>query len=276
MTRGTDKLARSIKKFVDLNYKLFTRRYGQQLMDILEFPVKVVLSPFTLPFDIAGSAPRGFGVPEFISKLSYSAVFGVMKCPECNGKFPLRISADDIMEPPWKACDILRKMDYPYEDLDLPLNASSWSEEDLKDPKKQYEMTILLNAQREIADKILDTQWETKWRAEKLNEMLREKVEPYLQNIDNGVLPQPIVLQSQNHAQKLPILPFCPTETFLGTLISIAKSILVSSVEQIYHVCCREIRAGDDGGCFNGLGLQVEVSIHEAHIDFEMPWPLPG
>ncbi|KAL0301191.1 UNVERIFIED_CONTAM: hypothetical protein Sradi_6395900, partial [Sesamum radiatum] len=150
-------------------------------------------------------------------------------------------------------------------DLDLPLNASSWSEEDLKDPKKQYEMTILLNAQREIADKILDTQWETKWRAEKLNEMLREKVEPYLQNIDNGVLPQAIVLQSQNHAQKLPILPFCPTETFLGTLISIAKSILVSSVEQIYHVCCREIRAGDDGGCFNGLGLQVEVSIHEAH-----------
>ncbi|KAK4387084.1 hypothetical protein Sango_2579000 [Sesamum angolense] len=264
MTRGTDKLVRSIKKFVDLNYKLFTRRYGQQLMDILEFPVKVVLSPFTLPFDIAGSAPRGFGVPEFISKLSYSAVFaiatlgtydiafelgkkvlcqrptlilivqkkhicfastnsyvpfpceqtlpnhvtvlyvvltgrivgpavdgrpcnvpcaeaqekcntngekataeniadaiadnraelvhlpssvdlhlplpskecpscdgswdydlpslalieeGVMKCPECNGKFPLRISADDIMEPPWKACDILRKMDYPYEEV---------------------------------------------------------------------------------------------------------------------------------------------------------------
>ncbi|XP_011098290.1 uncharacterized protein LOC105176983 [Sesamum indicum] len=412
MTRGTDKLARSIKKFVDLHYKLFTRRYGQQLMDILEFPVKVVLSPFTLPFDIAGSAPRGFGVPEFISKLSYSAVFaiatlgtydiafelgkkvlcqrncrtctgwqamqctmcrgsgkvqyqvknyalrsgekataeniadaiaenraelvhlpssvdlhlplpykecpscdgsGVMKCPECKGKFPLRISADDIMEPPWKACDILRKMDYPYEhivhsmkdpsiaafwlitlpqivggmdydddvkqkiwwqykesmrydqlrnevakrepgweylqealisidpsrakddpvvvknvpfykakkaleaevmklnppprphdwgDLDLPLNASSWSEEDLKDPKKLYEMTILLNAQREIADKILDTQWETKWREEKLNEMLKEKVEPYLQNIDNGVLPQPIVLQSQNHDQK--------------------------------------------------------------------------
>ncbi|KAL0320660.1 UNVERIFIED_CONTAM: hypothetical protein Sradi_5327500 [Sesamum radiatum] len=174
-------------------------------MDILEFPVKVVLAPFTLPFDIAGSAPRGFGVPEFISKLSYSAVFGVMKCPECKGKFPLRISADDIMEPPWKACDILRKMDYPYEDLDLPLNASSWSEEDLKDPKKQYEMTILLNAQREIADKILDTQWETKWREEKLNEMLKEKVEPYLQNIDNGVLPQPIVLQSQNHDQKVEV-----------------------------------------------------------------------
>ncbi|KAK6154352.1 hypothetical protein DH2020_008600 [Rehmannia glutinosa] len=413
MSKGTDKLVKSIQRFVDLQYKLFTRRYGQQLMDILDFPVKVVLSPFTLPFDIAGSAPRGFGVPEFISKLSYSAIFavaalgtydiafemgkkvlcqrncktctgwqamqctmcrgsgkvqyqvknyalrsgekataeniadaisenraelvhlpssvdlhlplpskecpscdgsGVMKCPECKGKFPIRISADDIMEPPWKAYNILRKMDYPYEhiahsmkdpsiaafwlitlpqivggidydddvkqkiwwqykestrydqlrdevskrqpgweylqealisidpirakddpvivknipfykakkaleaevmklnapprphnwgDLDLPLNASSWTKEDLKDPKKLYEMTILLNAQREIADNILDTQWETKWREEKLNEMLKEKVEPYLRNIDNGVLPQPIVLQSKkNHDQK--------------------------------------------------------------------------
>ncbi|KAK6132693.1 hypothetical protein DH2020_033576 [Rehmannia glutinosa] len=449
MSKGTDKLVKSIQRFVDLQYKLFTRRYGQQLMDILDFPVKVVLSPFTLPFDIAGSAPRGFGVPEFISKLSYSAIFavaalgtydiafemgkkvlcqrncktctgwqamqctmckgsgkvqyqvknyalrsgekataeniadaisenraelvhlpssvdlhlplpskecpscdgsGVMKCPECKGKFPIRISADDIMEPPWKAYNILRKMDYPYEhiahsmkdpsiaafwlitlpqivggidydddvkqkicpfglghklsaafvsrrslhspgnteffwgedekisvsasytclaslnfvvelvvestrydqlrdevskrqpgweylqealisidpirakddpvivknipfykakkaleaeDLDLPLNASSWTKEDLKDPKKLYEMTILLNAQREIADNILDAQWETKWREEKLNEMLKEKVEPYLRNIDNGVLPQPIVLQSKkNHDPK--------------------------------------------------------------------------
>ncbi|KAK6132666.1 hypothetical protein DH2020_033582 [Rehmannia glutinosa] len=429
MSKGTDKLVKSIQRFVDLQYKLFTRRYGQQLMDILDFPVKVVLSPFTLPFDIAGSAPRGFGVPEFISKLSYSTIFavaalgtydiafemgkkvlcqrncktctgwqamqctmckgsgkvqyqvknyalrsgekataeniadaisenraelvhlpssvdlhlplpskecpscdgsGVMKCPECKGKFPIRISADDIMEPPWKAYNILRKMDYPYEivggidydddvkqkiwwqykestrydqlrdevskrqpgweylqeriyssyysldatlpgnlelprstnmvmlalsfldyrralisidpirakddpvivknipfykakkaleaevmklnppprphnwgDLDLPLNASSWTKEDLKDPKKLYEMTILLNAQREIADNILDAQWETKWREEKLNEMLKEKVEPYLRNIDNGVLPQPIVLQSKkNHDPK--------------------------------------------------------------------------
>ncbi|KAL3821207.1 hypothetical protein ACJIZ3_007112 [Penstemon smallii] len=413
MPRGTDKLFKSIKQFLDLQYKLFNRRYGHQLMDILDFPVKVVLSPFTLPFDIAGSAPRGFGVPEFISKLSYSAVFaiatlgtydiafelgkkvlcqrncrtcsgwqamqctmcrgsgnvqyqvknhnlrsgekataeniadaiaenraelvhlpssvdlhfplpskecpscdgtGVMKCPECKGKSPIRISADDIMEPPWKAYNILRKMEYPYEhivesmkdpsiaafwlitlpqivggidydddvkqkiwwqykesrrydqlrdevakrkpgweylqealisidptrakedpvivknipyykakksleaevmklnppprphnwgDLDLPLNASSWTEEDVKDPKKLYEMTILLNAQREIADKILDAQWETKWREEKINEMLKEKMQPYLQNIDKSVLPQPIVLQSQkNEDQK--------------------------------------------------------------------------
>ncbi|KAL8046571.1 hypothetical protein ABFX02_08G186000 [Erythranthe guttata] len=412
MSRGTAKLVASIKKFVDLQYKFLSRRYGQQFMDILDFPVKVVLTPFTLPFDIAGSAPRGFGVPEFVSKLSYSAIFaiatlgtydiafemgkkvlcqrncrtcsgwqamqctmcrgsgkvqyqvknyalrsgekataaniadaisenrgelvhlpssvdlhlplpckecpscegsGVMKCPECKGKLPIRISADDIMEPPWKAYNILRKMDYPYEhvihsmkdpsiaafwlitlpqivggvdfddeikqkiwweykesrrydqlrdevakrkpgweylqealisidpnrakedpvivknvpffkakkalesevlklnppprpqnwgDLDLPLNASSWTEEDLKDPKKLYEMTILLNAQREIADQMLDAQWETRWREEKMNEMLKEKVEPYLQNIDNSVLPQPIVLQSQRNQDR--------------------------------------------------------------------------
>nr|GEW69258.1 retrotransposon protein, putative, Ty1-copia subclass [Tanacetum cinerariifolium] len=44
------------------------------------------------------------------------------------------------------------------------LNAYSWSEEDLKDPKKFYEMNMLLNAQREIAEKILDDEWDVKWR----------------------------------------------------------------------------------------------------------------
>lgn len=405
-------MMKSIKQFTDLQKKNFTRYYAPQLIDILDFPVKVVLSPFTLAFGIAGSAPRGFGVPELISKLSYSAIFvvatlgtydlafelgrkvlcqrncrtcngwqamqcsmckgsgtlqfqvknytlrsgekataesiadaiaenraelvhlpssvdlnlplpskdcpscngsGVMKCPECNGKSPIRISADDIMEPPWRAYNILRKMDYPYEhiidsmkdpsiaafwlitlpqivggidfdddvkqkiwwqykesmrydqlrdavakrkpgweylqealisidpirakddpvivknvpyfkakkaletevmklnppsrphnwgELDLPLNEASWTEEDLKDPKKLYEKTILLNAQREIADKILDGQWEAKWREKKLNEMLKEKVEPYLRDTDETILPLPIVLPSQNQSQK--------------------------------------------------------------------------
>ncbi|OIT31959.1 PREDICTED: uncharacterized protein LOC109208016 [Nicotiana attenuata] len=413
MSRGTDKLLKNLKQFTDLQYKHFTNRYGQQLIDIFEFPIKLVLSPFTLAYDIAGSAPRGFGVPEFISKLSYSAIFvvatvgtydiamelgkkvlcqrdcrtcngwqalrctmckgsgkvhyqvknytlkrgekataesiadaiadnraelvhlpstvdlhlplpskecpncdgsGVMKCPECKEKLQIRISADDIMEPPWKAYNIMRKMDYPYEhivdsmkdpsiaafwlitlpqivggfeydddvkqkiwwqykesmrydqlrdvvakrkpgweylqdalisidpsraredpvivknipyfkakkaleaevmkldppprpqkwgELNLPLDASSWSEEDLKDPKKLYEMTVLLNAQREIAEKMLDAQWEAKWREEKLNKMLEEKVRPYIQNIDNTVLPQPIVMESErNQDQK--------------------------------------------------------------------------
>ncbi|KAH7657696.1 Heat shock protein DnaJ cysteine-rich domain-containing protein [Dioscorea alata] len=200
---------------------------------------------------------------------------GVMGCPDCKHKLQVRISADDIMEPPWKAYNVLRRMDYPYEniahsmrdpkiaafwlftypqilggfaydddvkqkiwwaykesmrydqlrdevakhepgwehlqkalisldpvrakddpvivknvpyykakkvlesevmkldapprpenwgELDLPLSATSWTEEELKDPKKLLEMTTLLNAQREMADKILDAQWEAKWR----------------------------------------------------------------------------------------------------------------
>jgi len=63
------------KQFADLQHKLFTARYGQQLIDIFEFPIKPVLSPFTLAFDIVGSAPRGFGVPELISKLSSASIF---------------------------------------------------------------------------------------------------------------------------------------------------------------------------------------------------------
>ena len=40
-----------------------------------------------------------------------------------------------------------------WQELDLPLSASAWSEEDLKDPRKLNEMTVLLNDQKEIADK---------------------------------------------------------------------------------------------------------------------------
>ncbi|PPD70633.1 hypothetical protein GOBAR_DD32494 [Gossypium barbadense] len=392
MSRGTEKLIKSVKQFADTQYKFFSTRYGQQVIDILEFPIKVVLSPFTLAFDIAGSAPRGFGIPEFISKLSHTSIFaiaalgtydialelgkkvicqrncrtcngwqalrctmckgsgkvhyqvkthslrsgekataecvadaiadnraelvhlpsaidlnaplpskecptcdgtGVMHCPECKHKIQVRISADDHIvhsmkdpsiaafwlltlpqivggfeydddvkqkiwwqykesmrydqlrdvvakrNPGWEhlqegliTLDPVRARDDPvvvknvpyykakkaleaevmrldppprpqnWGNLDLPLNASSWSEDDLKDPAKLYEMTVLLNAQREIADKLLDAQWETKWRQEKLNEMLEEKVRPYIQNIDNGVLPQPIVIPSQTENQK--------------------------------------------------------------------------
>ncbi|CAI0408390.1 unnamed protein product, partial [Linum tenue] len=413
MSRGPGRLIDNVKKFADTQYKEFTARYGDQLVDVFEFPIKLVLSPFTLAFDIVGSAPRGFGVPELISKLSYASVFavatlgtydialelgkkvicqrncrtcngwqalrctmcrgsgsvqyqvrnyslrrgekptaecvadaisenraevmhfpaavnsdvplpskdcpdcdgtGVMGCPECKDKLQVRISADDIMEPPWKAYNVLRKMDYPYEhirdsmkdpsiaafwlftfpqvvgglnydddikrkiwwqyeesfrydklrdivakrapgwellqealitidpiraredpvivknlphyrakkaleaevmrldppprpekwgELDLPLNSSSWSEEDLKKPEKFYEMTVLLNAQREMSDKMLDAQWEAKWRQEKLNQMLEEKVQPYIKDADNGILSQPIVLQPQNQQKEV-------------------------------------------------------------------------
>ncbi|XP_010537026.1 PREDICTED: uncharacterized protein LOC104811867 [Tarenaya hassleriana] len=412
MSRGTDRLFKNLKQFADGQYTQLSARYGQQVIDILDFPIKLVLSPFTLAFDIAGSAPRGFGIPEFISKLSYLSVFavatlgtydialelgkkvicqrdcktcngwqalrctmckgtgrvhyqikdynlrsgekptadsvadaivenraelvhlpssinlsaplpskdcptcdgtGVMSCPECKNKLQVKISADDIMEPPWKAYNVLRKMDYPYEhivhsmkdpniatfwlitlpqvvggfeydedvkrkiwwqyeesmrydqlrdlvakrkpgweylqealisidpvraredplivknvpyykakkaleaevmkldvpsrpqnwgDLNLPLSSSSWSEEDLKDSAKLYEKTVLLNAQREIADKILDAQWESKWRQEKLEEMLEEKVRPYMQDPSTAVLPQPILLKSHKKDQK--------------------------------------------------------------------------
>lgn len=47
-----------------------------------------------------------------------------------------------------------------WQDLNLPLDTSSWSEEDLKNPAKLYEKTVLFSAQREMADKILDAQWE--------------------------------------------------------------------------------------------------------------------
>ncbi|XP_010260241.1 PREDICTED: uncharacterized protein LOC104599413 [Nelumbo nucifera] len=412
MSRGTGHLLKVVKQYADIYYKIFRARYGQQLIDLCEFPIKLVLSPFTLAYDIAGSAPRGFGVPEFISHLSFSAIFavatlgtydialelgkkvlcqrncrtcngwqalrctmckgigkvhyqvknytlksgeretaecvadaiadnraelvhlpstvdlklplpskdcptcsgsGVMSCPECKHKLQVRISADDIMEPPWKAYNVLRKMDYPYEhivhsmkdpsvaafwlitmpqilggfnydedvkqkiwwqykesmrydqirdvvakrkpgwehlqealisidpvrarddpvvvknipyykarkaleaevmkldvpprpdnwgELNLPLDASSWSDEELKDPRKLYEMTVLLNAQREMADKILDSQWEEKWRQEKLNELLEEKVRPYIQRLDTGVLPRPIIIRSQHQENK--------------------------------------------------------------------------
>ncbi|KAL9276204.1 hypothetical protein ACSQ67_026251 [Phaseolus vulgaris] len=425
MGSSRERLVKAVKKFVDVRYKVFSNRYGPTIIDILDFPIKVVLSPFTLAFDIAGSAPRGFGVPELISKLSATSVFaiaalgtydiafelgrkvlcqrncntcsgwqalrctmcrgsgrvhyqvknytlksgekptaesvadaiannraelvhlpssldfqnplpskecptcdgtGAMSCPECKHRLVhVRISADDhivhsmkdpsiaafwlitfpqIMggftydddvkqkiwwqykesrrydqlrdvvakrKPGWeylqealisidpdRARDdpvIVKNVPYykaqkaletevmkldpparpsnwgntsdvfsfyffklfngksvgrkPFEiaaslwlkcikELDLPLNASSWSEEDLKNPEKFYEMTVLLNAQREISDKILDAQWETKWRQDKLNEMLEAKVKPFIQDIDNAVLPEPILIKPQN------------------------------------------------------------------------------
>ncbi|XP_072961439.1 uncharacterized protein [Typha angustifolia] len=412
MARGTDKMLKAAKQFAEVHYKVFAARYGQQILDLLELPIKVVLSPFTLAYDVAGSAPRGFGVPELASRVSFSAIFlvatlgtydialelgkkvlcqrncrtcngwqalrctmckgtgrvnyqvknyspksgerataehvaeaivenraelvhlpsainlsvplpvkdcpdcdgsGVMNCPECKHRLQIRISADDIMEPPWKAYNVMRKMDYPYEniihsmrdpkvaafwlitlpqvlggfnydddvkqkiwwaykesmrydqlrdvvvkrkpgwehlqdalisldpvraredpvivknipyykakkaleaevmrldvpprpqnwgELDLPLNSSSWTEEELKDPKKLLEMTTLLKAQREIADKILDSQWETKWRQDKLNDLLKEKVQPYTQSIEKGVLPKSILIQADQENKK--------------------------------------------------------------------------
>lgn len=75
MSKGPDRLVKAVQQFCDANYKNFTGRYGQQMIDIFEFPLRVVLSPFTLAYDISGSAHRGFGIPKLISDLSFSAIF---------------------------------------------------------------------------------------------------------------------------------------------------------------------------------------------------------
>lgn len=75
MTKGTDRLVQQVKQFVDVRIKVLQSRYGHVAIDLLELPLKVILSPFTLPFDIAGSAPRGFGVPKLVSDLSFGAIF---------------------------------------------------------------------------------------------------------------------------------------------------------------------------------------------------------
>ncbi|KAH0448981.1 hypothetical protein IEQ34_022781 [Dendrobium chrysotoxum] len=77
MSRGTARLMKAVQQKLDIYSKIFVARYGQQVIDILELPIKVVLSPFTLAFDIAGSAPRGFGIPELASHLSFTAIFAV-------------------------------------------------------------------------------------------------------------------------------------------------------------------------------------------------------
>ena len=75
MGKGTDRFIRSVKLFVDVRRQIFVKRYGQNLIDLFDLPIRVVLSPFTLAYDIAGSAPRGFGIPKLISDLSFSAIF---------------------------------------------------------------------------------------------------------------------------------------------------------------------------------------------------------
>ena len=50
----------------------------------------------------------------------------------------------------------------------LPLDESFWSNDDLKDPKKLYEATVLLNARRETSEKILVEQLEAKLEQNKV------------------------------------------------------------------------------------------------------------
>lgn len=74
MGKGSAKFVKNTKQLFDNQFKFLNRHFGEPLAHLLDLPIKIVLSPFTLANDISGSAPRGFGIPEFISKLSYSTI----------------------------------------------------------------------------------------------------------------------------------------------------------------------------------------------------------
>ncbi|RZS01098.1 hypothetical protein BHM03_00030908 [Ensete ventricosum] len=99
MGRGTEKMLKAVKQFAEVQYKIFTVRYGQQMIDLLELPIRLVLSPFTLAFDVAGSAPRGFGLPELASKLSFSAIF--VRAPFNSFVLEPHISCDFLTTGDW-------------------------------------------------------------------------------------------------------------------------------------------------------------------------------
>ncbi|KAJ4782095.1 Embryo defective 2737 [Rhynchospora pubera] len=397
---------RKAAKFAAKQIVSLVTEAGPPLGEFLSLPFKLVAAPFAITANVVRNSPRGFGIPAFASRVSFSTIFlvaaagtfevtfelgkkvlcrrdcdtccswqalrctmckgtgkatykiknfspsserataeqvagaivdkradlvhipsalslsvplpstdcptcdgtGVMRCPHCKNGFQFSISADNILEPPWVAADVMRKMDYPYEEiresmkdpkvaefwlitlpqivggfkydedvknkiwwvykeqmpyyhlrdlavirkpgwehlqdalvsldpvrarndpaviknvpyykakkalesevmmlevpprphnwgqLDMPFKELSWSDEELKDPNKSEEITaLLIKAQKEVADKILDTEWEAQWRENKLNELLKEKVQPYVQDMEKDVLPEPFLMQS--------------------------------------------------------------------------------
>lgn len=64
-----------VQNYIGDRYKEFNKAYGETVSDIFGFPFKILFTPLTLAIDIAGSAPRGYGVPELASKLSAASVF---------------------------------------------------------------------------------------------------------------------------------------------------------------------------------------------------------
>ncbi|GJV17528.1 hypothetical protein Tco_1362851 [Tanacetum coccineum] len=387
MGKGTAKFVKNTKQLIDNNFKFLNQHLGEPIGHLIDLPIKVILAPFTIANHLSGSAPRGFGIPEFISKLSYHAIFavaalgtcdialelgkkvicqrtytfdiyllwsswsdivsasncrdcqtcngwnalrctmckgtgkvmyqvknytlrsgekataeaiadaiaenraelihlpatmdlnvplpskdcetcdgsGVMKCPECKDKLQIRISADDIIEPPWKAYNIMKKMDYPYEHIidsmkdpsiaafwlitmpqimggfeyDDEVKQKIWWQykenmryDQLRDavakrkPGWEYlqEGLISMDPERARNDPVVVKNipyYKAKsalenevmklnppprpqnWGEEKLNKMLEEKLQPYIHNIDNGVLPQPILAGPPKNDQKV-------------------------------------------------------------------------
>ncbi|KAF3333352.1 hypothetical protein FCM35_KLT01043 [Carex littledalei] len=104
---------------------------------------KIIVAPFAIGAGAFRNVNRGFVIPELPACLSFSAVFLVVAVGTLSEKttaehvagsnvVPLLQrqvivpdTADNIMEPPWVAAHIMRKMDYPYEEV----------QESMKDPK---------------------------------------------------------------------------------------------------------------------------------------------
>ncbi|KAJ7562555.1 hypothetical protein O6H91_03G074000 [Diphasiastrum complanatum] len=73
--------------------------------------------------------------------------------------------------------------------LDAPLKESDWSEEDLRNPRRRAEMDTLLQAQQNVLEGLLNSAWEQKWRQEKVEEVIKEKVESYVPQDEHGKTP---------------------------------------------------------------------------------------
>ncbi|KMZ66268.1 hypothetical protein ZOSMA_2G02790 [Zostera marina] len=121
----------------------------------------------------------------------------VKNVPYYKAKQALQAEIMNLAVPP-------RPNDWGYDELDLPLNAYTFTKEELNNPSTKSEIESLLNAQKEMADSILDAQWESKWREDKLNEVIKEKTQSYIQNGDADVLPEPIIMPQPSEEKKKP------------------------------------------------------------------------
>lgn len=81
-------------------------------------------------------------------------------------------------------------------DLNLPLKDTDWSEDELKDPKKKFERNTLLVGQKQLVERFLDTAWQMKWRKQKYDELVEERVRPYIDKVKEGADPAQLVSNS--------------------------------------------------------------------------------
>jgi len=102
-------------------------------------------------------------------------------------------------------------------DLNLPLKETDWSEDELKDPKRQFERNTLLLGQKQLVERFLDTAWQMKWRKLKYDELVEEKVQPYIDKVKEGADPAQLVSNSSKVGSQ-------PKETKTGrTQVEAAK-----------------------------------------------------